>query len=331
MAGQADDESSTESKIGNYGMKQYKGLTSLGGVDLSQIPQALFDNLDALFKDKDIEIVKFMGHGNMDKSFKINKLHNNFKKNDIHDAFKRGIISKCENDESSYTNSTLPTIINLFATQMLGQWNCINKEDREAIANWHYDRFLDDKRAMGLEGMQKNKNQIAPLDETIEFVKTIDGPINLINCDCKAKLQRCDFEKNVCIEFNGGPNSPMGRGWGKPITKDETIELLKKTEALGLIHSIEAHAICNCCTCCCYPIRGSFALDLVHTWPEHAYQVVMNDDDCLSCGTCIDRCQFEVFTQVDGETNADTKKCWGCGICTSTCPVEALSLEKKQT
>lgn len=199
-------------------MRQYQGFTSIGGKNLSQIPQALFDNLGAFFNDKDIEIIEFMGHGSMDKAFKIDSLNNRFKESEIQDAYKKGIISKCEDEELSYINS--------------------------------------------------------------------------------------------------------------PLTKEETIELLKKTEEMGLVHSIESHAICNCCTCCCYPIRGSFALDLVHSWPEHAYRVIMNEDDCISCGACIDRCPFGVFKDVDQEIKAETMKCWGCGICTSTCPVEALSLEK---
>lgn len=309
-------------------MRIYRGFTSIGGKDLSQIPQALFDNLSIFITDKDIEIIDFMGHGDMDTAFKTDSLNHNFNENEIQDAYKRGIINKSE-EESAYTITPLTEAINIFATQMLEKWNEVEKEDRKIIASWHYDCFLNDKRAMGLEGMQRNKNQVAPLEDTIEFVKRIDTPINLINCDCKAKFQRCDFDKNVCIEFGGGPNTPMDRGWGDPLTKDETIQLLKKTEEMGLIHSIETHAICNCCTCCCYPIRGSFALDLVHTWPEHLYRVAMNTDDCISCGVCVDRCQFKIFKNLDGEIKADTEKCWGCGICTNSCPVEALSLVKK--
>lgn len=310
-------------------MMAYNGFTSLGGKNLSQIPQALYQNLSLFYTDKDLEIVEFMDHGDMEKAFKIDSLKRCFSENEIQDAYKRGVISKSGNEELLYVNSPLPVTINIFATQMLDKWNEILKEERDIIAEWHYECFLDDKRAMGLETMQKNKNKIVPLDDVIEFVKNIDAPINLINCDCKAKFQRCHFDKNVCIEFGGGPNSSMDRGWGEPLTKEETIELLKKTEEMGLIHSIEAHAICNCCTCCCYPIRGAFALDLVHTWPEHVYRLVMNDDDCISCGVCASRCQFGVFSEVDEEIKADTEKCWGCGICTSTCPVEALSLVKK--
>lgn len=308
-------------------MRRFKEFTSLGGEDLSQIPQALFDSLGVFFNDNDAEIVSFMGRGDMDKAFKLEALKHRFQESDIQDAYKRGIISKCEDDESCYVNSPLTVIINIFATHILEKWNEIAKEDRDIIADWHYGCFLNEKRAMGLEGMQKNKNRVVPLDDAIEFVQGLNVPVSLINCDCKAKFQRCGFDKNVCIEFGGGPNSSADRGWGVSLTKEETIELLKKTEEMGLIHSIESHAICNCCTCCCYPIRGSFGLDLVHAWPEHAYQVVMNDDKCVSCGVCVDRCQFDVFTEDTGEIKADTEKCWGCGVCTTTCPVEALSLD----
>ena len=143
-------------------MRQYRGFTAIGGMHLSKLPQALFDNLSLFYNDRDLEIIAFMGHGDMDKKYKMEALNNRFKKSDVQDAYKRGIISKYQDGKSHYINSPLTLPINIYATQMPEKWNKIKKEDRDAIADWHYDRFLEDKRDIGLEGMQKNQKPGGP-------------------------------------------------------------------------------------------------------------------------------------------------------------------------
>ena len=46
----------------------------------------------------------------------------------------------------------------------------------------------------------------------------------------------------------------------REITKDEAKEVIRESHRRGLVHSIikcrdDFYAICNCCTCCCVPLR----------------------------------------------------------------------------
>jgi len=53
-------------------------------------------------------------------------------------------------------------------------------------------------------------------------------------------------------------------------------------------------------------------------------------DDCIMCGTCVDRC-FMGARSLDDEAArsvVDPDKCIGCGICTLTCPQGALKLHR---
>ena len=50
--------------------------------------------------------------------------------------------------------------------------------------------------------------------------------------------------------------------------------------------------------------------------------------DCLACGTCIERCQVHAITQdTDGTAMISRERCIGCGLCVTTCPGKALELE----
>ena len=52
---------------------------------------------------------------------------------------------------------------------------------------------------------------------------------------------------------------------------------------------------------------------------------VINDDKCVSCGTCVDNCPQDVF--FGSEENEIPvvnypQECWHCNACVLDCPVE---------
>jgi hypothetical protein len=83
-------------------------------------------------------------------------------------------------------------------------------------------------------------------------------------CTCRAVFRNCDnpintelmvgFSQNVFIE-----EKPHDY---REISKDEAKNILKECHQKGLIHTIikcrqDFYAICNCCSCCCVPMRLS--------------------------------------------------------------------------
>ncbi len=81
-------------------------------------------------------------------------------------------------------------------------------------------------------------------------------------CDCRATFKNCDNHINTEIMVGFSQNIFMEE---KPhayreITKDEAKDILKQCHQNGLIHTLlkcreEFYAICNCCSCCCVPLR----------------------------------------------------------------------------
>jgi ferredoxin len=88
-------------------------------------------------------------------------------------------------------------------------------------------------------------------------------------------------------------------------------------------------SICNCCGCCCIVLRGITQWGIKHSVAQANYHAVINSDECLNCGICIDRCQVDALTELDGSTVVDLERCVGCGLCVTGCPHDAVRLRRK--
>ena len=51
---------------------------------------------------------------------------------------------------------------------------------------------------------------------------------------------------------------------------------------------------------------------------------VINQDDCLQCGSCEFECEQQAISQVDGTYVIDPAKCESCGDCVEACPNGAI-------
>jgi len=59
------------------------------------------------------------------------------------------------------------------------------------------------------------------------------------------------------------------------------------------------------------------------------YEAIVNDDDCIGCEVCIDRCQVSAIKMIDGKAVINRDKCIGCGLCITTCTSEAIKLRPR--
>jgi NAD-dependent dihydropyrimidine dehydrogenase PreA subunit len=163
----------------------------------------------------------------------------------------------------------------------------------------------------------------------------------LVNeCICKkehALLDKpCEKPLEVCLAMAPVPGvfdkSPIGR----VITKEQAYVLLKMTEEAGLVHLTNnmqngQFFICNCCKCCCGVLRsinelGIPAWDVVNS----PFYAAIDQDACIDCGICKEkRCQVNAIDEENDIYHITPEKCIGCGLCISTCPVQAISLMRK--
>ncbi len=58
---------------------------------------------------------------------------------------------------------------------------------------------------------------------------------------------------------------------------------------------------------------------------------IVNRDECVGCGTCVEECPEEAVSLDDEEISVvDSKTCTECGTCVEACPAEAISIDGEE-
>lgn len=99
---------------------------------------------------------------------------------------------------------------------------------------------------------------------TAEAEGVIDAASDLAlgPCTCRQVFGNCDhpLQAEIMLGTSGNVFISERQEDYRPITKDEAKEIIRQSHERGLLHSIikcrdDFYAICNCCTCCCVPLR----------------------------------------------------------------------------
>ncbi len=97
-----------------------------------------------------------------------------------------------------------------------------------------------------------------------EADEIIDSSLRLAlgPCTCRAVFHHCDNMINAEIMVGTSQNLFIEERPHdyREITKEEAKDILRQCHQRGLIHTIiqcrqDLYAICNCCLCCCVPLR----------------------------------------------------------------------------
>ena len=154
-------------------------------------------------------------------------------------------------------------------------------------------------------------------------------------CRLEAKMEGegCDALEEACLLFGDWAEYDVREGKGRAIDRPEVLEILVKADADNLVlqpsNSRDVVAICCCCSCCC----GVLQRLKYHPKPADAvfspFTAEFDSDQCIGCGTCIERCHMDAFTDAGDKVEFDPVRCIGCGLCVTTCPAGALSLVRK--
>jgi NAD-dependent dihydropyrimidine dehydrogenase PreA subunit len=182
--------------------------------------------------------------------------------------------------------------------------------------------------------------EVLPYDKVSKYVADSDW-ITLATCGCKnvGKLlgHPCDKPSDVCIAFHRGP-VPDGfaeSSLGRLLSKEEALKTLDRAEKAGLVHVITnvSEGVVYCCNCCmdhCMTLRALKSPVMFAGPAPSSFIMVVDEDECMGCGDCIDRCQFEALSMQDDIVARDADRCFGCGVCVSVCPTSALRMEPRE-
>ena len=99
------------------------------------------------------------------------------------------------------------------------------------------------------------------INEANEIVDSSDG-LALGPCTCRTVFKHCDnpISAEIMVGLNRNIFVEARPHDYHEITKKEAKAILRHCHEIGLIHTIlkcrqDFYAICNCCSCCCVPLR----------------------------------------------------------------------------
>jgi Pyruvate/2-oxoacid:ferredoxin oxidoreductase delta subunit len=185
--------------------------------------------------------------------------------------------------------------------------------------------------------------------DTVREILMNASRISLLDCACRTKRPNCDKPVRTCIGVNGKADRILSgeddeREWPgylnpKEVHLDEALSVLKMSHEAGLVHMAltqykdtrpeDIDYICSCCTCCCSVLAGTVRYGLAPHLLTSDKRAVTDEQACIDCGICEDRCQFGAREMVDGKHAFNPDLCFGCGLCVSTCPTNAINLVDK--
>lgn len=201
-----------------------------------------------------------------------------------------------------------------------------------------YDAGIPFYRSMPINADVVKGGKVLPYDDVVENVNRYDN-FALCNCTCRDAAgtigaRQCEHDRATCITTGKMADYYVENGIGKPVTKQEVLDRLKKSVEQGMIiqtcFSKAGEIICSCAVCCCGILQankmfpGSGTKNITH------YRITCDKEVCDGCGKCAEVCPMQAIT-MDEETNLPVTdgSCVGCGQCAAHCPTKARILVQK--
>jgi electron transport complex protein RnfB len=177
---------------------------------------------------------------------------------------------------------------------------------------------------------------IAPYEDVLEIIDKQEV-IALAPCICRTWMKTvdkgCDKPVETCFIFGHYGHYYVENKMGRYISKEEAREVVKRNEEAGLVmqpfNSQKVGGMCSCCGDCCGMLRSLKKQPVPAASVQTNYFAEVDGEECAGCETCLDRCQMEAISILDGKAVINLDRCIGCGLCVTTCTTGALQLKKK--
>jgi len=243
------------------------------------------------------------------------------------------------NDTKRKLYSAAPWIVGIYEFQinnltpafrevLFDYWGSIAPRDRPATIPQMRTVPVHESVDVSLEAL--------PYERVYQLVEASDR-FAVAPCICRKQAQLsdrgCDAPLETCLMFDDWADFYVEGGRGRAIDREEVMAILARADEHNLVlqpaNSKDADAICCCCGCCCGILGGLKQQPRPADAVASAFIAQFDADLCISCWTCLDRCQMDAFSVGGASVKFDAGRCIGCGLCVTTCPSGALTLTRK--
>jgi NAD-dependent dihydropyrimidine dehydrogenase PreA subunit len=245
----------------------------------------------------------------------------------------KGLIFKLEKKETMY----------MAAQFVIGIWEFhVNDLDPELIRDfnayvphlakqWAHQK-TNQFRVIPISKSLSAQVEIMPYEAAEELIQS-QSKIVVAPCICRKEHRMagkgCDYPLEVCLVFGSSAAYYENNGLGRPVDTKEALSILEKGIDAGLVlqagNAQKAMNICMCCGCCCQVLKNMKTMPSPAKIVRSNYYAVVDEDMCVDCGACIERCHMEAIS-ADIDVQIDLDRCIGCGVCIPACENQALSL-----
>jgi len=258
----------------------------------------------------------------------------------LEDMAQKGLIFR-RRKEDSVSYSAVPFVVGIFEYQV----KQLNKEVALDIKEYFDDKFGPTimgykhpvMRAIPVKKELVTEWPIAPYDD-VEKIFDKEDKIAILNCICRTwgRLieNGCDKPLETCFYFGSHADYFVENKIGRFVEADEAKKIIKETlSKTGLVLQLgsgqQPGAVCMCCGDCCNMLLSLKMQPNPAKAAKSNYQIKVDDEKCIGCEECIERCQMDAIKMSEDVAMVDYDRCIGCGACTFGCFDGALSLIRK--
>jgi len=178
---------------------------------------------------------------------------------------------------------------------------------------------------------------VASYERVRELVKGQDK-IAVSNCLCREQQRLvgndCGRPFEGCMSLGPFAELVLERGLGRRINGDEAMQVLDRSEEVGLVLQAnnvqDIEFVCSCCSCCCGALKGLKLFPNPADFIQSSFHAQKDLEKCTECEICVERCPMDAVLKGEDGMRVDLARCIGCGVCIPTCQQEAISLMPKE-
>ncbi len=191
-------------------------------------------------------------------------------------------------------------------------------------------------RVITVEKTIRPGSTVHTYDQVSSYIEKADH-IAVTTCFCRHEGRLLEEEKDcgkpldVCMQFGPGAQYVIERQMGRQVTKEEALEVLRRSEEAGLVHTSNnlqqgIDFLCNCCPCHCMILKEALSYSEPGEFLSSGFRPTLDPERCVGCETCVGRCPAKALAMNGDVPQLDERRCFGCGVCATGCPSEAIEM-----
>ncbi|HEC37005.1 MAG: Ferredoxin [Candidatus Lokiarchaeum sp. GC14_75] len=211
-----------------------------------------------------------------------------------------------------------------------------------AYANGFLGHETQGLRAVPINKTIEDPRKVMPYEDIIKVIENLEyHSVSLCPCARKYNIvpefYECSHDFERCLHFGDLGRYCVEQGLGREITKEETLEILKRAADEGLVHGVSnsqenIDTICNCCPDCCVFLDSLVKMPgiIPRGHQPSNYIREFREENCIACGVCEKVCPMNAIELKDKKVIFDPERCLGCGVCVYKCKQNATYLKHRE-